>query len=40
MELAFQKAQKEKDGLKAARYAEAYGAGKKRVKNMKKEAKN
>ncbi len=38
MELALQKAKQKKDGLKAAGYAEAYGASKKRVKEMKKEA--
>lgn len=37
-ELAFQKAKRQKDGLKAANYAEAYGAGKKQVKAARKEA--
>lgn len=37
-ELAFQKAKRQKDGLKAADCAEAYGASKKRVKAARKEA--
>lgn len=38
MELALQKAKRKKDGLKAAGYAEAYGASKTNVKKLKKEA--